>query len=59
MSKAAALCTKLGNHMDALVLQEQVLELNSRVLPEDHPDIGYTVFPCAITILKLMSAGTS
>ena len=59
MSKVAALRTKLGNHNDALGLQEQVLELNNRVLPEDHPDIGYTVFPCAFTILKLVSACTS
>jgi hypothetical protein len=30
----------LGRHADALVLQEKVLELFRRVLPEDHPDIG-------------------
>ena len=29
-----------GRHADALALQEKALELQRRVLPEDHPDIG-------------------
>ncbi len=27
-------------HAEALVLEEQVVEIRRRVLPEDHPDIG-------------------
>ncbi len=30
----------LERHAEALVLEEQVLEIRRRVLPEDHPDIG-------------------
>jgi hypothetical protein len=31
----------LGRHKDALVLQEQVLEVRRRILPADHSDIGH------------------
>jgi hypothetical protein len=30
----------LGRHNEALSLQQEVLEFNRRVLPEDHPHIG-------------------
>ncbi len=30
----------LERHVDALVLQEKVLEIRRRVLPGDHPDTG-------------------
>ncbi len=30
----------LGRHRDALVLDEETLELRRRFLPEDHPEIG-------------------
>ena len=30
----------LERYAEALVLEEQVLEIRRRVLPEDHPDIG-------------------
>jgi hypothetical protein len=42
MSNLAGTYSKLGRHQDALVLQEKTLELQRRVLPENHPDIGVT-----------------
>ncbi len=30
----------LGRHADALAMQERVLELQRRVLPANHPEIG-------------------
>jgi len=32
----------LGRHQDALIMEENTLQLLRRVLPEDHPDIGAT-----------------
>ena len=40
MSNLAVTYSKLGRHSDALAMQESVLELYRRVLPEYHPDIG-------------------
>jgi hypothetical protein len=40
MNNLAASYGAVGRHADALVLEEKVLELHRRVLPEDHPDIG-------------------
>ena len=40
MAHLAATYSALGRHEDALAMQERVLELYRRVLPEDHPDIG-------------------
>ncbi len=40
MSSLAATYFLLGRHQDALVLQEKTLELQRRVLPKNHPDIG-------------------
>ena len=41
MGNLALSYNDLGNHADALVLLEKVLEFRRRVLPRDHPDIGY------------------
>ena len=40
MGNLALSYNDLGNHADALVLLEKVLEFRRRVLPRDHPDIG-------------------
>jgi hypothetical protein len=40
MAWLAVTYAALGRHSDALAMQESVLELYRRVLPEDHPDIG-------------------
>ena len=40
MNNLAATYFNLGRHADALAMQERVLEIRRRVLPEDHPDIG-------------------
>jgi tetratricopeptide (TPR) repeat protein len=39
----------LGRHQDALVMQEETLEFQRRVLPENHPNIG-TTWLCSILI---------
>ena len=41
MSNLAATYVALGRHAEALALQERVLEFRRRVLPENHPDIGW------------------
>ena len=40
MNNLALTYSALGRHDDALAMQERVLELVRRVLPENHPDIG-------------------
>jgi hypothetical protein len=40
MINLATTYSELGRHADALAMCEQVLELQRRVLPADHPDIG-------------------
>ena len=40
MAWLAASYSKLGRHSDALAMQEKVLELRRRVLPENHLEIG-------------------
>ena len=40
MSGLANTYGALGRYADALVLEEQALEFQRRVLPEDHPEIG-------------------
>ena len=42
MSNLANTYRELGQHQDAVVLQEKTLEFMRRVLPENHPDIGVT-----------------
>ncbi len=44
MSNLAGTYNKFGRHADALVLEEKVLEIRRRLLPEDHPDIGEFVW---------------
>ncbi len=44
MSNLAVTYFKLGRLQDALVMQEKTLEFRRRVLPENHPDIGATIF---------------
>ena len=40
MGNLASTYSALGRHDDALAMKERVLEFSSRVLPENHPDIG-------------------
>jgi hypothetical protein len=40
MNNLAMTYYALGRHADALAMSEQVLELQRRVLPANHPDIG-------------------
>ena len=40
MSNLAVPYRSLGRHQDALVLDEETLELRQRFLPEDHADLG-------------------
>ena len=40
MNNLATTYSALGRHQDALVLQEKTLELQRRVLPENHSEIG-------------------
>ena len=40
MSNLAVTFHALGRHADALAMGEQVLELQRRVLPANHPDLG-------------------
>ena len=40
MGNLADSYSSLGRHVDALVMQERVLELYRRVLRENHPEIG-------------------
>jgi len=40
MSNLASAHNALGQQQDALVLLEKVLEIQRRVLPENHPHIG-------------------
>jgi hypothetical protein len=50
MSNLASSYSKLGRHEDALAMQERVLELYRRVLPENNPDIGkWRVRSCVAT----------
>ncbi len=40
MDNLATTYNNVGRHQDALVLQEKALEIQRRLLPENHPDIG-------------------
>ncbi len=40
ISQLAISYADLGRHQEALVMQEETLEFQRRVLPENHPDIG-------------------
>ena len=42
MGNLAATYSALGRYQDALVMNEEALELLRRVLPENHPDVGAT-----------------
>jgi hypothetical protein len=42
MGSLASAYNELGRHQDAVVLKEKTLEIQRRVLPENHPDIGVT-----------------
>ena len=44
MINLAVTYSALGRHQDALVMKEKTLEFERRVLPENHPDIGATIF---------------
>jgi hypothetical protein len=41
-----------GRYMDALVLQEKVLEGRRRILPVDHADIGDVHALCLISLIS-------
>ena len=40
MNNLAGTYRELGRHADAVAMGERVLELQRRVLPANHPDIG-------------------
>jgi len=40
MADLASCYSKLGRYQDAVLLLEESLEFQRRVLPESHPDIG-------------------
>ena len=42
ISQLAISYADLGRHQEALVMQEETLEFQRRVLPENHPYIGAT-----------------
>ena len=44
MGNLAATYSALGRYLDALAMEEKTLEFRRRVLPENHPDIGATLF---------------
>jgi hypothetical protein len=48
MSNLAKMFHALGRHVDALNLQNRVLELRRSILPQHHPDIGNCRVMCAI-----------
>ena len=54
MGNLAATYYALGRHSDALAMQESVLELYRRVLPEDHPEIGEGHVWSAACVLVLL-----
>ena len=54
MGDLAATYYALGRHSDALAMEESVLELYRRVLPEDHPDIGEGHVWSAACVLVLL-----
>ncbi len=51
MSNLAKMFHALGRHVDALNLQNRVLELRQSILPKHHPDIGSCYVTCAVAIL--------
>ena len=40
MNNLAQTYSALGRHADALAMKEQALEIQRRVLPANHPEIG-------------------
>jgi hypothetical protein len=50
MSNLAKMFHALGRHVDALNLQNRVLELRQSILPKHHPDIGSCYAKCAVAI---------
>ncbi len=40
MSNLASTYRDLGRHVNALAMEQRMLEFMRRVLPENHPDIG-------------------
>ena len=53
MNNLANTYSALGRHQDALVMMEKTLEFQRRVLPENHPDIGFSCFNLGITCHKV------
>ena len=53
MGDLAATYSALGRHQDALVMKEKTLEFRRRVLPENHTDIGSTIFCGAFIMVEV------
>jgi tetratricopeptide (TPR) repeat protein len=53
MGDLAVTYSYLGRHQDALVMNEEALELLRRVLPENHPDIGISYLNLGINCHKV------
>jgi hypothetical protein len=48
MACVATIFHELGRDQDALVLREKILEFNRRVLHQDDPHLGATIFCCCV-----------
>ena len=53
MHNLAITYSDLGRHQDALAMEEKTLEFRRRVLPENHPHIGFSCFNLGITCHKV------
>ena len=55
MSNLAQTYSALGRHLDALAMQESVLEFFRRVLPAEHPEIGegrvWSAAACGLSLI--------
>lgn len=59
MGNLALSFNDIGNHADALVLLEKVLQFRRRVLPKDHPDIGDVRYMPFVQFIGVTNASTA
>jgi pentatricopeptide repeat protein len=59
MGNLALSFNDIGNHTDALVLLEKVLQFRRRVLPKDHPDIGDVRYMPFVQFIGVTNASTA
>ena len=53
MTSLASSYAVLGRSDDALVMYERALEFRRRVLPENHPDLGHSLYTSSIHLRKV------